>query len=179
MKRSEAGFTYIDVLCGMTILLVGVLALSGVLVTSVVRTRDSEQQINAKQLAASTMESIISARDIDNLGWNAIGNVGSNPDPVSGIPQGVFLTGFQRVYPFPGKDGVVGTADDATDPRGNTPLPNVQRQIVITDINDPDRPTPPNPIYFRRIDVTIQYLTDSGVWRQEVMSTVVTNYVTN
>ena len=176
MKKNEAGFTYIDVLCAMTILLVGVLALAGVLVASVVRTRDSEQQVNAKQLAASTMEAIMSARDMDNLGWNAIGNVGSNIDPVSGKAQGVFLVGFQPVYPFPGADGLVGTADDATDPRGNTPLPAVQRQITITDINDPDRPTPPNPIYFRRVDVTVQYLTDSGVWRQETMSTVLTNY---
>ena len=176
MKKNEAGFTYIDVLCAMTILLVGVLALAGVLVASVVRTHDSEQQVNAKQLAASTMEAIMSARDMDNLGWNAIGNVGSNIDPVSGKAQGVFLVGLQPVYPYPGADGLVGTADDATDPRGNTPLPNVQRQITITDINDPDRPTPPNPIYFRRVDVTVQYLTDSGVWRQETMSTVLTNY---
>ena len=81
IHKNEKGFSYIDTMIGLVILLVGILALAAAVTTSVIRSREGEQQLIAKQLANSTLESIFSARDIrlnDVDGWNSIGNVGSN-----------------------------------------------------------------------------------------------------
>jgi hypothetical protein len=43
------------------------------------------------------------------------------------------------------------------------------------DVNNPNRPTPPNPITERRITITIYYA-DRGVPTTEVIKTAVTNY---
>src|SRR5882757_5653564 len=96
--KSEAGFSYIDVMIGIVILMVGILALMSGIAGSVLQTRAQEQQLLAKQIAGSTMESIMSVKETDptRLGWNAVGNVGTNPD-ANGVPQGIFVTGFQPV----------------------------------------------------------------------------------
>ena len=167
-NANERGFTYIDVLIGMMILSIGIMALAAAVAGAVIRSRELEQQLIAKQHAASTLESIFSARDLDTLGWDAIGNVGSNI--VNGTPRGIFLAGQQPIRPDPGADRVVGTADDT----GNA-VPGFQRQITITDINDPQRPSPPNPIMMREVRVTIFYQAGT-VWRQETVSTVAANY---
>src|SRR3569623_790915 len=100
---SQAGFSYIDVMIALVILLVGILALLSGISGSILQTRSQEQQLAAKQVATSTMESIMSVKETDptRLGWDAVGNVGSNPD-ASGTPQGVFVMGWQPVYSDPG-----------------------------------------------------------------------------
>jgi hypothetical protein len=118
--------------------------------------------------------------DPNRLGWGAVGNVGTNPDPVTGLNQGVFVIGFQPVLTEAGPDEVIGTADDT-----GSEVAGVQRRIVITDLCDPDRPSPaplcdpgpagPFPPRFRRIEVTIRYEA-LGIIRQEVLSTVLTDY---
>jgi type II secretory pathway pseudopilin PulG len=145
MKGSEAGFSYIDVLIGITILLIGVLAMISAMTSAVFMTTQNQNQLTAKQIAASTLESIFSVRDIRVLQFSAIGNVG---DPQ--IPGGIFLNGPQPIWPTAGKDGIVGTADDKDGPDGipnsgdeGVPMQGFQRQIKITNIPDPDRPTAP------------------------------------
>jgi type II secretory pathway pseudopilin PulG len=180
-NNSESGFSYIDVMIALVILLVGVLGLLSGITASIVQTRSQEQQLLAKQITTSTIESIMSVRETDRnavgaMGWPAIGNVGSNL--VNGVPQGLFLTGFQNATTDPGLDEVVGTADDT-----GTPIPGVQRQIVITDICDPDRPSPAPlcnpvgtaPVRFRSVQITIRYQA-GAVMRQEVLNTVLTDY---
>jgi len=175
---SQAGFSYIDVMIALVILLVGVLALLAGISGSIVQTRSHEQQLLAKEVATSTMESIMSVKETDpvRLGWNAVGNVGSNLD-ANGVGQGVFLTGWQAVYSDPGADEVIGTADDT-----GTVMPNLQRRIVITDVRDPDRPSPTicNPagtykVKIRSVAVTVQYNV-GGLLRQENLTTVLTDY---
>jgi len=180
--RSQAGFSYIDVMIAVVILMVGVLALLSGLAGSIVQARAHEQQLLAKQVTTSTMESIMSVKETDpnRLGWNAVGNVGSNPD-ANGNSQGIFLTGWQSVYTDPGADEVIGTADDT-----GTVVPNLRRRIVITDVCDPERPSPVicNPagtyaVKIRSVVVTVQYNV-GGLLRQESLSTVMTDYsVTN
>jgi type II secretory pathway pseudopilin PulG len=175
--RSQAGFSYIDVMIALVILLVGVLALLSGISGSIIQARAHEQQLLAKQVATSTMESIMSVKETDplRLGWKAVGNVGSNP--VNGVNQGIFLTGWQSVYSDPGADEVIGTADDT-----GTVTPNLQRRIVITDVCDPDRPSPTicNPaglydVKVRSVTVTIQYNV-GGLLRQENLTTMLTDY---
>ena len=184
--KNEEGFSYIDTMIGLVILLVGVLALAAAVTTSVIRSRESEQQLIAKQLANSTLESIFSARDIRLNGvdgWNSIGAIGSNP--VDGVPQGIFVVGQTPIRANAGADGIIGTIDDACAGTGPCCVNSVcnssaimsgfQRQITITDINDPERPTPPWPIMMRRVEITIYYQA-SRTLRQEKVATVITSY---
>lgn len=183
--KSEAGFSYIDVMIAVVILLVGILALMSAITGAVFQSRGQELQLNAKQIAGSTMESIMSVKETDQqvvpvrLGWNAIGNVGSNPD-ANGVNQGIFVTGFQPVKIGAGTDQIIGTADDT----GST-VDGFQRRIVITDECDPDRPSYNcNPVgnyavKIRLVEITINYFVGT-VQRQEQLTTVLTDYyVTN
>jgi len=165
--KNQEGFSYIDVLIAITILMVGVLALVAAVTASVINSRAGEQQLLAKQHAASTLEAIFSARDIGNLGWEAIGNEGSG--------AGVFWTGRQRIMPDDGNDNVPATDDDA-----GTAIPGFDRQITITDICDPERPSAncspagTYPVMMRKVDIIIWYQVNGG-WRDEKTSTIITN----
>jgi Tfp pilus assembly protein PilV len=188
-KKREEGFSYVDVIIAIVILMVGILASAGALTANLVRSFETEKQVIAKQIALSTIESIFSARDIARdgalSGWNAIGNVGTNPD-INGNPQGIFLNGWTPVREDLGWDGVAGTIDDACPagdacrvpgrPDNNSPvIPGYERQIVITDLEDPDRPSPPHAIARRRIDVTVRYYINQ-LQRQQTISTIIANY---
>ncbi len=175
-RSSESGFTYIDVMVAVVILMVGILALMAAISGGAIQARGQEQQMAAKQIAASTMESIMSVKETDpaRLGWNSIGNVGSNV--VGGVPRGIFVVGMQDVRPDPGPDEVLGTADDT-----GTPLQSMQRQIIITDQCDPERPSYncPTPglsaVRIRTVQVIVRYFVGS-LAREERLTTVLTDY---
>ena len=191
MKRknsNQKGFSYIEVMIALVILMVGVLQMASALSANLLRSYETEKRIIAKQLGLSTIESIISARDIAREGalegWDSIGNVGSNP--VDGEYRGVFLNGWCPIREDLGWDGVAGTADDACpagsicDVSGHPPnssevVQGYEREILITDIADSERPSPPNPISRRRIEVKIRYFYNT-LAREEIVSTIVTNY---
>lgn len=188
-KSEEAGFSYIDVMIALVILMVGILASTAALTANLVRSYETEKQVIAKQIALSTIESIFSARDIARTdavsGWITIGNVGSNFD-TSGNPQGLFLLDFRPIRTDLGSDGVAGTADDACPAGGACSVPGhptnaseemkgFWRKIVITDLQDAERPSPPHPISRRRIDVTVRYFVNQ-LQREQTISTIITNY---
>jgi hypothetical protein len=187
-KRSDAGFSYIDVMIALVILLIGVLSMVGALSANLVRSMESERRTMAKQLALSTIESIISAKEIRRPGvvdgWESLRNVQTGL-PIGEI-NGIFLNGYCPVRTDVGWDGVAGTVDDGCagsgactvsgrPPNASPLMQGFQRQIVITDIDDPERPHPPNPITRRRIDVTIKYFVNQAT-RSESTSTLITNY---
>jgi type II secretory pathway pseudopilin PulG len=161
----------------IVILSVGILALLSGMSGAVLMSKGQESQLNAKQIAASTMESIMSLKETDpnRLGWITIGNVGSNPD-VNNIPRGLFVTGEQPVRADAGPDEVLGTADDT-----GAVVPGFTRQIVITDQCDPDRPSSICPvpgtwaIRIRTVSVTVRYFV-GRIPQQEVINTVLTDY---
>ena len=177
-NKREAGFTYIDVMCAIVILLVGILALLSAITGAIFQSKGQETQLNAKQIATSTMESIMSVKetDTDRLGWKSVGNVGTNP--INGVPQGIFVTGFQPVRADAGPDEIIGTADDT-----GAIIAGFQRRIVITDQCDPDRPSPAPvcatpgqyDVRVRSVVVTITYYV-GGVQRQEQLTTLLTDY---
>lgn len=178
-NNSESGFSYIDVMGAIIILIVGILALLSALTSSVIQSASQQQQLAARQIASSTIESIMAAKETSSgsLGWASVGNVGSNPD-VNGNMQGIFLTGNQQVRSDAGTDRIVGTADDS-----GAVVAGYQRRIVITDQCDPDRPSPncPTPgtyaVRIRSIQVTVSYFVGS-IQRQEQITTVLTDYAT-
>ncbi|MBX3299063.1 MAG: prepilin-type N-terminal cleavage/methylation domain-containing protein [Acidobacteria bacterium] len=176
MRNREEGFSYVEVMIAVVILMVGILGLMSAMATSVLQTKGQEQQLLAKHYAASAMESIMSVKETDpaRLGWDAVGNVGSNI--VNGVPRGIFLTDWQPVMTDPGADEVIGTADDA-----GTTVAGLQRRVTITDICDPDRPSPIcNPpgtskVRVRTVEVQVRYFV-GGLARQESLTTVMTDY---
>ncbi len=177
--RSESGFSYIDVMIALVILMFGILSMLAAISWSVVQANGHEQQLLAKQVATSTLESIMSVKETDpsRLGWPAVGNIGSNPDPATGLAQGIFSVGFQAVRADPGADQVIGTPDDT----GAT-ISQLRRRIVISDICDPDRPSPvicspagSQPVRIRSVQVTVTYNV-GGLQRQEQVATVLTDY---
>lgn len=186
-KNCEQGFSYIDVMIALTIMIIGILAMTGAVMANLVRSYDTDKQVIAKQLALSTVESIFAAKELKKsdgvtsvTGWDTIGNVGSNL--VNGVPQGIFMTGWRPIREEEGSDGIFGTADDACDAPaacvvGSNP-PNVSRviqgfdrQIVITDISEGVN----EPIKKRKVAVTVRYLVHQGT-RQETMTTLVSLY---
>ena len=191
MKKSNQnskGFSYIDVMIAMVIMLVGVLALTSALTANLMRSYDTDKRIIAKQMALSTIESIIAVRDIERPGtidgWDSIGNVDNNV--VNGVAKGIFMKDWNPIREENGWDGVAGTIDDACSPASSCDVPGrpsntsdviegYSRKIEITDVQDLERPTPPNPFTRRRIDVTIKYFTN-GYSRDEKVSTLVANY---
>lgn len=181
MKKvaNQSGFSYVDVMVAITILLVGVLGLVAAITRGIALTTVSQEMLTAKQLAAATMESVFTARELDSteLGWESIGNIGS-----STVPLGKFMVGDQLIYPTSGYDGIVGTADDYKGPDGvagngddGTAMDGFTRRITIADIPDPTRPTAP--ITLRRVEVTINYWT-SGRQRTETFTSFIANYRT-
>lgn len=187
-NSKQSGFSYIDVMIAIVILMVGILAMVGALSANLVRSMESEKRVIAKQLALSTIESIISAKEIERVGvlngWDSLRNV--MVVVPAGESNGIFLVGYTPVRVEEGWDGVYGTADDGcagTGPCTVSPNPpntsalmvGIQRQIVITDVPDPERPTPPNPITRRRIDVNIRFSVNAAV-RVETASTIIADY---
>lgn len=168
-------------------MMVGILAMVGALTANLMRSFEAERRIVAKQMALSTVESIIAAKEIDRTGiiegWPSIRNAPTGTPP-PGV-NGVFLNGWCPIRQEMGYDGVAGTVDDACAGSGSCIVsgrpPNTspiisgyQRQIVITDIEDPERP-PPSAISRRRVDVTVRFFVNQAT-RTETASTIIANY---
>lgn len=159
-KNRQEGFTYIEVMCAMVILLIGILAQLSALSLSILRQQEAEQQNTARQMANSTLESIFAARDLGKTSginsWEMINNSDINE-------LGLFLPGWNPVRQSAGKDGIQGTADDACPAAAQCQAENYtntsqlvkgfERQIIITDVQETDSPMTKK----RRLEVKIRY----------------------
>lgn len=178
MKNAkQEGFTYIEVMCAMVVLLIGILGQLSALSLCILRQNESEQQNLARQIASSTLESIFAARDLGKTtgisDWETI-----NTSDVSS--RGIFVPGWNMVRQGGGKDGIQGTADDAC---GAAPVCQIgnyvnksaivdgfQRQIVITDLQDTDSTT----VGKRRLEVKIRYFVGQAQ-REQSIATVISD----
>jgi type II secretory pathway pseudopilin PulG len=174
---TQSGFTFIDVLMAIAVMTIGMLGLLMTLTMAMVATTQGQQEVVAKQFATSTMESIFSARDINNPVITSFAVIANNT--TSG---GIFLTGYNPIYvttnslgqvvPASGANGVVGTADDGTG-TGVTAYPGFMRSITITDISNSSNGT----INLLRIVVSIQYKVNNLTLTQ-TMTSYLANYNT-
>ena len=172
-KRSEIGFTLIEVMISMAVLTVGLVSLLGVFGLALAATQTSQEDMIAKQLANESYESIVTARNTSQINFDQIQNVGSTNCPITGASScGIFLTDAQPIYNA-GVDGIYGTADDAAageqalqDPGPDgifqtaddtfIPLTGYQRSIVISPLYDASG----NMIQsLRSVTITVQYTT--------------------
>lgn len=101
--------SYIEVICAIVVLTIGIVAQISALTFGVIRVRENELRTGARHVATSAIESIFSAREIKNSNgidsWKKV-----NPITVS---SGIFSNGWNFVREDPGADGIIGTADDA------------------------------------------------------------------
>jgi prepilin-type N-terminal cleavage/methylation domain-containing protein len=186
--KTQRGFSLIEVMVSMVILVIGLVSMLGVFGIAMAATQTSQQNGIAKQLANEAIESILTARETANVTWNQIQN--------SSTVGGIYLSGFQPLN-CAGVDGIVGTADDAAcgpqimdqpgptgvvagncpgpGPDVCTPLTNFQRQISITPVFPPaGGPAIPT---LRAVTITIQYTTpQSSLPRQYVLNTFISQY---
>jgi prepilin-type N-terminal cleavage/methylation domain-containing protein len=184
IKQTQRGFTLVEVMISMVLLVVGLLSMLGVFGVAMATTQTSQQNGIAKQLANETIESILTARETANVTWSSIQNTGAG---------GIFLAGFQPIN-CAGIDGIVGTADDAAcgpqileQPGSNgvyvgtcppdvcTTLSTFQRQIEILPVI-PAGGGPPS-ASLRQITITIQYNTPQfRLPRNYVLNTFISQY---
>jgi hypothetical protein len=147
-RKVESGFSFMDVMIAMTILLVGLLSLTAALSAALVRVRESESQYRAKMLALTCVESVYAARDVPvtALAGTSGGSTFFQEQIKNEVNGGIFLDGRTPVYELPGPDGIYGTDDDDGDV-----IPGIEREIVITDFTDD------TPVSLRQVTVTIYY----------------------
>jgi type II secretory pathway pseudopilin PulG len=163
----DSGFSYVEVMIALVILMIGILGMLSALTANMIRSYEAEKRVAAKQVALSTIESIIAAREIMRPGvidgWDSLRNEGANPP--MGTPDGLFVTDFRPIR---------ACAVSGRPTNTSAVVKGFQREIVITDIEDPERPAP-NPISRRQITVNIRYFVNHLV-RTETVSTMITNY---
>lgn len=163
-KRSLAyqGFSLVEVMIAIVILMVGLLGVLALLTTALSATSHAQEDLVAKQKARELLEAVYSARDDADIAWAQIQN--------DNVPGGAFKTGWDQLFRVtPGSKQILGTSVPgegptldyvlALDAAGNltvqVPLTNYQRRIDILPVLYPDGTTNPN---LRLINVTVQVL---------------------
>jgi type II secretory pathway pseudopilin PulG len=142
---SQTGFSLVEAVIALGVLTVGVLGTAAVLATGMQHLSSSPADVVVTQKAAQAIEAVFSARDSHKVTWAQIRNV---KGPL-GSDGGIFLDGPQPLYTagpdglvntsdddsaietvkLPGKDQVLGTADDQT-----LTLSQYTREIAIRDV---------------------------------------------
>lgn len=152
--KNEAGFSLIEVLAGMMLLMVGALALAGGVALGARRLTGSQDQLLASQRAAEAAESVFKARDNRTLTWAQIRNVVG-----AGADNGIFQDGPASIRAA-GPDGLINTADD-----GAVLQTGMTREIEIRDLS----------ASLRQLRVIVNYRSANGT-QQFVLTTYLSRY---
>lgn len=188
----QKGFSLIEVMISMVILMIGSIGLLGVFGLAVKATQTSQEDLIARQQASEAMESIYTARNTSAISWAQIQNISNGgiftdgmvnlmcagPDGILGTADDVAcLTAAGATCPNagiecltePGPDGIMGTADDII-----LSLANYQRQVQILPLYDSSG----NVIQtLHQVKITIQYITStSTVPKQYVINEYISAY---
>ena len=143
--RSDRGFTLIETLMAVAIVVTGVMGLAAILTDALSFMQGSQANFIAQQEAEQAMEAIFTAKYTNSILFTQIANTTSSP-------PGIFLSGPQPILQ-PGPDGLVGTSADSSalpayivnpGPDGlmgtaddiNVPLTNMTRTIAIAPAAD-------------------------------------------
>lgn len=169
--QSEDGFTLIEMVVAMLIMLIGLLALASAIGYAFMASNRGRNITNTKLLIVSILEQMETLRNTQQLTFGQISNTGSVDNTGATTNFNGFPTTFQPVSLDPGPDGILGTtddlvgpgpdgiygtADDATDP--TKAVAGYSRQILITSLST----------NLKRIQVTLQYPDSAGVMRTQV-----------
>jgi prepilin-type N-terminal cleavage/methylation domain-containing protein len=183
LRRSAAGFSLIEVLVAMFILMVGLFALAQVFYLGLNIAATSTPNLIAREKAREAIESVHTARDTHDITWGDIRNAEAPTDCLDGTtglaaetPANGFVNGAVPMR-GPGEDGLVNTDDDEDaelemlpgpdsllDTDDDVPLVGYTRQIQICDVN----------ANLRQITVTIRYPGSNAVGAREREYRIVT-----
>ena len=179
----DDGFSLIEVVVAMSILMVGLLGLAQVFYFGLAIVGTSSAQLIAREKAREAIESVHTARDTRVITWAQIRNVNASRParrhwaPTSSANSGGGFTTDEHPLLAAGLDGLVATDDDAgqemTPGPDNTlgtaddiPLVGFRRQIAICDVqNNPN---------LRLIAVTIRYNGSTAVGSPQRTYTLIT-----
>jgi prepilin-type N-terminal cleavage/methylation domain-containing protein len=125
---SQRGFSLIETAIALGVLTVGLMGAAAVLTSGLNIVQSSPFDLIATQKAAEAVESVFSGRDSHVLVWAQIENVLG----ASGSDGGVFLDGAQPIK-LVGPDGLVNTADDATQPIETMVFPGPDQMMYTAD----------------------------------------------
>jgi prepilin-type N-terminal cleavage/methylation domain-containing protein len=177
-ETRQKGFSLIEFLVAMAIVMIGLVGLLALFSHAVVVASFSEDAMIAKQKAREALESVFTARNTQQIVYDQIRNVGSG-----GNPDGIFLSGFQPMYlptasggtgNYPGLVGVTGEhgtietvmiSKPGQTPRV-VPLDTFERQITITNLTAD----------LRQIDVTIRYRVKAGMMQDYTVSSYISRF---
>jgi type IV pilus modification protein PilV len=181
---NQSGFSLIEVLIAGAVITIGLLAVLGLFGTALGATQSSQWDEIAHSRATQTLESVYTARQTAQLGWDSINNTGT----ITNGTAGIFTSGMVTMTD-PGSDGLDGTSDDVTvapitlpGPDGKLgtsddqtiSLASFQRQIQISLATDPSTgaaiPT------LKQVVVTIQYPGPTGTTRTYIVQALVSEY---
>lgn len=158
---SNKGFSLIETVIALGVLVTGVLGAAGVLAAGMKNLSTSPSNVIVAQKATEAIETVFAARDSHRLTWAKINNVANG---------GVFLDGAQSLK-IAGPDGLVNTADDPSIetivlPGRTVTLTGYTREILIEDV-------PGENGQLRKITVTIRY---SGQILPYILRTFISTY---
>jgi prepilin-type N-terminal cleavage/methylation domain-containing protein len=173
-----SGFSLLETLIALIILLIGVLGSAQLLGRSLITMQYSQYDFIAQEKAQEAAEAIFTAKYTNLSSWGQISNLslanpgglfltGPQPLLLPGATDGLFGTVNDEAMPpdyilLPGPDGKLGTADDV-----KMPLSNFTRTISITNVaNDPN---------LRQIQVTVTY-TIAGWQRSYTLTTFISAF---
>jgi type II secretory pathway pseudopilin PulG len=113
--RDGSGFSLIEAMVALTILLVGLLGLAQTFVLGLNIVATSSQQILAREKAREAIESVHTARDNKTVTWAQIGNTASTtscPNAGTAATTGGHFVEAPTTMLMAGPDGLVNTTDD-------------------------------------------------------------------
>lgn len=165
-EDSAAGFTLVEMVIAMMLMLVGLLALASAIGIGLTVSNSGRNITNSKLLVVSLLEQIETLRNTDELMFGQIANRGDVDNAGSSRSFDGFPLDFQPVSTNPGPDGIFGTDDDMIDagPDGNYGTgddytnPNLVRQgyerkIIVESLSE----------NFKKITVTLHYPGGNGM----------------
>jgi type II secretory pathway pseudopilin PulG len=174
--RSEAGFSLVESLVSVGVLSFGLLAIAAAFLQGAVQLSGSHLDVLAREKAAEAIESVFTSRDTRTIQWTQIRNVAGQ----TGTDGGVFIDGPRPLW-RPGPDGLLSTADDATELETlvtpgadgllgtaddvSRPLVEFTREVVIRDVSQT----------LRRLTVIIRYRV-GALTREYAISTLISSY---
>jgi prepilin-type N-terminal cleavage/methylation domain-containing protein len=144
----DRGFSLIEVVVALSIMLIGLLGLAQVFYIGLSIASTSSNNLIAREKAREAIESVHTARDTRTILWANIHNSAAPagcPAGTTGVGGGVFDRNELPLVAS-GPDGLVATADDAgleTTPgpdnlmntADDVPLVGFTRQVIICDVN--------------------------------------------
>jgi len=126
-RKTEEGFTLIEVMIAIVVMAVGLLAVIASFATAISATQSAEEDLIARQKVLDAFESIYTARNAQQIPFLSVANVSNG---------GIFLDGAQPLK-CAGPDGLVGTADDVVcTTQAGANCPGVGAECMVLPGND-------------------------------------------